>query len=110
LDLIGFMGLSGTARAVLIDRGNDMIYDTDQDHTWLRDANYAMTSGYSTDHNGRMTWYEATGWAEDLVFGGYDDWRLPSVIDSGTPGCKFAFSGTDCGHDVDTSNSELAYM
>jgi hypothetical protein len=47
------LALSTSAHATLIDRGNGMIYDSDQDITWLQDANYAMTSGYDTD--GSMT-------------------------------------------------------
>jgi hypothetical protein len=61
--------------ATLIDRGGGMIYSTDLNITWLKDANYAKTSGYDAD--GRMTWDEAMIWAENLSYGGYDDWRLP---------------------------------
>ncbi|MBN1848608.1 MAG: DUF1566 domain-containing protein [Deltaproteobacteria bacterium] len=55
-----------------------MIYDDAFDITWLQDANFAYTSGYDTD--GRMTWAEATTWADQLIFGGYDDWRLPTAL------------------------------
>lgn len=79
-----------TASAGLIDRGNGMIYDDDLNITWLTDANYAVTSGYAvtnavnngsvaTDNifsNGRMGWDAAITWADNLVFGGFDDWRL----------------------------------
>jgi hypothetical protein len=57
-----------------------------------------------------MIWSQAMAWAEGLEYGGYDDWRLPRVIDTGTSGCNWAVSGTDCGFNVDTSTSELAYM
>lgn len=106
--------LSSSASATLIDRGNGMIYDSDQDITWLQDANYAMTSGYDAD--GRMGWAEAKTWADNLVFGGYDDWRLASVIDDNDNGCMkddgsyVRYNGSDCGYNVDTSDSELAYM
>lgn len=36
------------ANAVLIDRGNGLIYDDYFNITWLADANYAATSGYSS--------------------------------------------------------------
>ena len=76
--------LSNTVRAELIDRGNGLIYDTVLDITWLQDANYAQTSGY--DDDGKMTWYEATVWADQLVYEGFDDWRLASInISAGTP-------------------------
>ena len=59
-------------------RGGGLIYDMDRNITWLQDANYSMTSGYDSD--GRMTWEEAMMWASQLVYGGYDDWRLPTTI------------------------------
>jgi len=71
------------AQATLLDRDlngdgvTDAYFDTDLGITWLRDANYAKTSGYSAD--GKMNWDTATKWASELVFGGYSDWRLPST-------------------------------
>jgi hypothetical protein len=111
LHLVGLLalGLTTTAQATLIDRGNGMIYDSDQNLTWLQDANYTQTSGYDSD--GQLTWFSAKVWAEELVYGGYDDWRLPSVVDSGGTGpYDVGNSGTNRGWNVDTSNSELAYM
>jgi hypothetical protein len=79
--------------AALIDRGNGMIYDSDLNITWLQDANYAKTSHYQIDYydgfgqlhtyTGQMSnWVEAKNWAESLVYGGYDDWRLPKSLDT----------------------------
>lgn len=102
------LGFVVTASATLVDRGNGMIYDSDQDITWLQDANYAQTSGYDSD--GIMSWVEANDWAAGLSYGGYDDWRLSSIVDKGNDGCNSGYSGTDCGYNVDTSGSELAYM
>jgi hypothetical protein len=103
------------AQAALHDRGGGLIYDDVLDITWLQDANYAKTSGHDAD--GKMTWSQAVAWAENLSYGGYNDWRLPTMIDTGQPGCDYANSGTDCGYnvqtyDADTSKvySELAYM
>ena len=118
------LGLAGTVQATLFDRGGGMIYDSDQDLTWLQDANYAFTSGYAAANavdnggfahdnifaNGGMGWDAAMAWAEGLSYGGYDDWRLPTVTDNGNDGCNFSYNGTDCGYNVDTSGSELAYM
>lgn len=73
-----FFGLTGTANAALHDRGGGMVYDDDLNVTWLADANYAQTSGYDSD--GKMTWYDALNWAENLVYGGFDDWRLPTTL------------------------------
>lgn len=102
------VGFSTTADATLLDRGNGMIYDTDQNLTWLKDANYAKTSGYDAD--GAMSWDDAMFWAGNLVYGSYSDWRLPTLADTGTPGCNFSNNGSDCGYNVDTANSEMAYM
>ncbi|MAV76072.1 MAG: hypothetical protein CL691_05580, partial [Cellvibrionales bacterium] len=73
--LIFFLLLSFNATAALYDRGNGLIYDDVLDITWLQDANYAQTSGYDSD--GKMTWYEAKTWAENLSFQNFTDWRLP---------------------------------
>jgi hypothetical protein len=73
--------------AALIDRGNGMIYDEVLNITWLQDANYAQTQyetnsgepGLEGDADGRMTWNAAQSWADNLIYNGYDDWRLPSI-------------------------------
>jgi len=67
--------IAGQAHGALIDRGNGLIYDSVQDITWLADANYALTSGYDLD--GKMNWTDANTWADQLSYGGFDDWRLP---------------------------------
>ncbi len=54
-----------------------MIYDTTLDITWLADMNYARTSGFDAD--GLMNWTAANNWANDLAYGGFTDWRLPTV-------------------------------
>jgi hypothetical protein len=85
-----------------------LVYDADQELTWLQDANYAQTSGYDSD--GFMTWDASVDWAEQLVFGGWDDWRLWSVTDLGNDGCNDSYFGTDCGYNIDTSTSELGHL
>ncbi|MCP3663388.1 MAG: DUF1566 domain-containing protein [Gammaproteobacteria bacterium] len=100
--------LAGSAQATLIDRGGGMIYDSEQKLTWLQDANYAQTSGHDTD--GLMNWGNATSWAAGLSYGGYSDWRLPTITDNGNDGCNWGNSGTDCGYNTDTTGSELGYM
>lgn len=83
----------GTAQAALIDRGGGMIYDNTRNITWLADMNYAATSGYASSGvtpgsvyntntiwtDGRMGWGAAVTWANNLVYGGYSDWRLPTL-------------------------------
>jgi len=84
LALVGLSLLTLTTNAALYDRGNGMIYDDALDITWLQDANYAKTSGYDAD--GRMTWADANTWADQLSYGGFDDWRLASVGNTPTGG------------------------
>jgi len=71
-----------SAQAALVNRGGGMIYDTVQNITWLADMNYAQTSlhtGIGVNVNGTMTWDAATAWANNLVYGGFSDWRLPTL-------------------------------
>jgi len=53
-------------------------YDPNSNLTWLRDWNYAATSGYDAD--GRMNWYQATAWAAGLTVGTFGGWRLPPTV------------------------------
>ena len=69
---------SSTANANLIDLGGGMIYDSAQDLTWMQNANV----------NGKMSWSAANAWAESLVFGGVDDWRLPRTMQFDDPSCS----------------------
>lgn len=81
------------------------LYDTVLDITWLRDINvFAQAS-----------WANANTLAAALVVGSVSGWRLPSLIDTGTSGPNFSFSGTDAGYNVQTLGggvvySELAYL
>jgi len=117
-------GFSVAANAQLYDRGNGMIYDSDQDVTWLQDANYAKTSGwadnpvYSASVDGAMNGGWAEFWASNLVYGGYDDWRLPKInafylgcgVSGGGPFPYVQKNPYDCAYYPDTTHSELAYM
>jgi hypothetical protein len=105
--------ISGTAQAALHDRGGGLIYDDVLNVTWLQDANYVKTSGYDAD--GKMTWVAATTWAANLVYHDsvrnmdYSDWRLPTMVDTGTSGCNYANGGTDCGYNVQTVSGSIVY-
>ena len=99
------VALAGTAEAALIDRSGGMIYDTTLNVTWLADWNYAKTQydnsgGAQGAADGRMTWVNARTWAVNLVYGGYDDWRLPTSLNAdGTGPCQgFNCSGSEMGH------------
>jgi hypothetical protein len=86
--------------------------------TWLQDANYAKTSGYSD--TGKMDWAAANTWAAQLSFDGLSDWRLATntPISGGT---SYRFGGvgggggwydgtTDDGWNIISPNSEMAFM
>lgn len=83
--VVTFYGLTVSAHATLIDRGGGMIYDTEINITWLKDAGYY----------GGGTWSEAMTWASNLVYGGYDKWRLPTSDSN----CGFLnCNGSEMGH------------
>jgi hypothetical protein len=113
--LFGFLLASlmtTSASAALYDRGNGMIYDSAQNITWLQDANYAKTSGYDAD--GGMYWSQAVTWANDLVFGGFTDWRLASArlqnLDPYLPQlCSSSYDGT-CDKGCNNTRSELGHL
>ena len=88
--------------------GFEAYYDTALDLTWLADGNHALTSGYDSD--GLMTWDESMTWVQSLNVNGVGGWRLPTLVDTGTPGCNWSFGGTDCGYNIDANGSELAHM
>lgn len=103
--LIAASLISGAAHATLMGRdlngsvgSFEAYYDTDLNITWLADANYAMTSGYDAD--GRMDWAAANTWATGLVYGVYDNWRLPTALDQdGTGPCQgFNCTSSEMGH------------
>ena len=66
-----FIFIATSPRAELLDRGGGMIYDDDLNITWLQDFHYGGVAA---------NWVDANNWAESLVFGGFDDWRLPSTL------------------------------
>lgn len=61
-------GVAGTTNAY---------YDTAINITWLRDANYAQTSGFAA--GGLMTFATAQSWAAALTLGGVSGWSLADV-------------------------------
>lgn len=108
---VGFLmlGVVNVSQAALIDRGGGLIYDEDQNITWLQDANYAKTSGYDSD--GVMSWDETVAWAGQLVYAGYSDWRLPMTIDGAwtEDWSNVDYDGTAAGG-YNIITSEMGYM
>jgi hypothetical protein len=100
-------GWGALASATLVDRGPDMVYDTVLDITWARNANLGGTL---------FTWQDANAWADALVLGGFDDWRLPSISVSGlnhpldaTTTNQLACN-VPAGQEIECRDNELAYM
>jgi hypothetical protein len=106
------VGVSGLAKAALVDRGGGLIYDTVLNITWLADANYANTSGYDTD--GLLSWNDAVAWAAQLEYGGYSDWRLASMsVKAGVPtGSTNENDVVKCqtASEMDCQDNEFGYM
>ena len=90
-----------TLQARDLDRNGvvDAFYDSALDLTWLRNANV----------NGAKSFNSARLWADTLSFGGLNDWRLPTMIDTPTAGCNFSYGGTDCGYNVLTKDGTTVY-
>lgn len=120
--------MAGAAQSALISRGGGMVYDTTLDVTWLADMNYAFTSGYAAKGsvaypnpdeysiwpNGRMGWSAAMQWAESLVYGGFSDWRLPTLNTSSDITCSGVYDpGGGLGLQywgVNCSGGELSHL
>ena len=118
--MLGAVGV--TAQAELVGRdldgnfanGSEAYYDTVLAVTWMRDANYAVTSGYVAD--GAFTWSAANNWVSGLNAYGITGWRLPKVQPVNGSNFQYfdwadQFSGTrDESYNITSERSELAYM
>ena len=102
--LCGLVLCINVSEAALIDRGGGLIYDDVLNVTWMQDAQYSITSGFSS--TGRMTWEEANAWASEVAYVDtvrgvvWDDWRLPTTVND--------LSSLD--YDLSGLSSELSYM
>ena len=70
-------GFICSANAALVDRGGGLIYDSDQNITWLQDALYAQTNG--DDPDGGMDWADAVAWA-NVAMHRYRAWCFSAKI------------------------------
>lgn len=82
-------GLTNPASAALIDNGDGTITDDCLGIMWLQES-----------FDEAMTWNDAMAWADNLVFAGYDDWRLPSAIhfENGWPDTVWNSVNNEWGH------------
>jgi hypothetical protein len=93
-------GLAGSASATLLDRGPDLVYDDVLNITWTRQGGDGV----------RRSWAESNAWAANLVFGGFDDWRLPFA--SVSAGVRPATSVVFCHEASEPAcrDNEMGYM
>ena len=91
------------AHAALLDRGNGLIYDDVLDITWSQNANLGGVL---------INWDNAVSWADGLVFGGFNDWRLASMsVSSGVPtGQTFTIVDCSTATELACRDNELGYM
>jgi len=66
---VGLLSLGSTAQAALIMRSAGMVYDDVLNITWAPANLWGQTGN----------WQEALDWADQLVYAGFDDWRLASM-------------------------------
>jgi hypothetical protein len=91
-----------------VSNGYEAYYDLALDLSWLADANYAKTSKFNA--TGLLAWDEANQWSSSLMLYGISNWRLPTLVDTGEPGCGYENGGPDCGTSILLENSELAHL
>jgi hypothetical protein len=112
------LGAAGSASATLLDRGPDMVFDDVLNITWVRDASLCATLNNCVNRNdtfvtGGMSWNDANTWAANLVFGGFDDWRLPyaSVAAGAGPTLVvYTCNGSGGVDEVACRDNEMGYM
>lgn len=114
---VGLFSATSAHAVLTLSVDGNTVYDSDLNITWLQNANLAATNTFGVSgigSGGRMTWNTAQNWIAGMNaanYLGYNDWRLPTTIDTGTPGCDYlAKSGTDCGWNVDTATGEMAHL
>jgi hypothetical protein len=107
-------GAAAFVNAVIASAPGGKINDT---------PNYYDTPSYSGYHTlssqdfnnstGGASWFGAQAfisYLNTISYGGSSQWQLPTVTDTGTPGCNISYSGTDCGYNVNTSTNALAQL
>lgn len=111
------LAIPGIFFGTLIDRGGGLIYDTDLNITWMKDANYGRTQYYQTGGNEGLgvtfSQIQAVKWAANLTYFDsvrnvtYSNWRLPRTLlpdytcdgsAVGYPMFGYYCSGSEMGH------------
>lgn len=110
------LSATGAHAALTLTLGGNGVYDTDLNITWLQNANLAASNTFGVggiSSEGYMTWFTAQSWISAMNaanYLGFSDWRLPTVTDTGTPGCTNSMNGTDCGYNPNTATGEMAHL
>lgn len=60
-----------------VDNGDGTITDLATGLMWMKDDSGFLKAGENGD--GRLNWEQSLGWAENLDYAGYSDWRLPNA-------------------------------
>ena len=70
----------GKVQQFFIDDGNGTVIDNNTGLMWMK-ATADITEDNIIDTSDRVRWQAARDYCENLNFAGYDDWRLPGVIE-----------------------------
>lgn len=109
-----------------LTNGYEAYYDSELNVTWLGDANWALSSGYTGAANGAvapfsifdenvkwtnggMGWQAAKNWVDNLTVHGVSGWRLPSAVVTIPSGCD-GQGYCQIEVDLDPTKSELGHM
>ena len=127
LGLAAVLVLPGVTHAALESRlSGQAYYDTVLDITWLANAKLVLTNQFglslstleiddtpnTVGSTGLITWTNANAWIGGMNtanYLGFNNWRLPTMIDTGAPGCVWSNNGGDCGYNVRTSSGSPPY-
>lgn len=105
------MGYNNAINAIIA--ASPTINDTANGYDTPANSGHHTVTAADFGSNGLVDWFGAqafVGYLNSISYGGGSLWSLPGVTDTGAPGCDFAYSGTDCGWNVDTNTDPLAQL
>lgn len=86
----------------------DAYYDTVLNITWLSAAGLAEAGNFRASSQ-NLDWYEINNLISAININAITGWRLPTMVDTGSPGCDWSYSGTDCGYNVQITSGSTVY-
>ena len=101
-------GAAAFINAVIASVPGGKIYDTPNTLDTPANSGYHIlsSSDFFSYSSGVVNWFGAQafiGYLNSISYAGSNQWQLPTVTDTGAPGCDVGYSGTDCAWNVDTS-------